>query len=305
MRNRFVSELLAHAKKDPSIILLTGDLGYSVVEEFRDTLPSQFLNMGITEQSTISFAAGLARNGFKPYVYSIANFPTFRCLEQIRNDVCFMNSNVTIVAVGAGFAYGTAGYSHHLVEDISALRVLSNLDIYSPIDPNDVAQCLKSILSSKKPSYLRIGRGGDQELEVDIRFETATKPSKEKQGSIIFTGNIGNEAVGAAGILANSGHKIETISVSHLSSIKRTKLLEVIDDKPFLLVEEHILRGGFGSLILEKLNEERTEYSCSRVGIAEIDPTISGSTEFLRTSYRLDSLSIASEMVSLINSHRE
>jgi transketolase len=293
------------AKDDPSIILMTGDLGYSVVEEFRDTLPSQFLNMGITEQSTISFAAGLAKNGFKPFVYSIGNFPTFRCLEQIRNDVCYMNSNVTIVAVGAGFAYGTAGYSHHLVEDISAMSALSNLEIYSPYDPDDVATCLQGILLSGKPSYLRIGRGGDQKIEVDIRLEGELQPSKEKTASIIFTGSIGKEAVEAARILKSSGVKVETISVSDFSKVETVRLQEVLDGKPFLILEEHVLRGGFGSLILEVLSEEPEGFSCRRLGIPEIDPNLSGSTAYLRAEYKIDANSITKAMTALLDLSHE
>jgi transketolase len=114
VRNTFVDELLRQAKTDESILLLSGDLGYGVVDKFQRELPEQFINFGVNEQSMMGAAAGLAASGYKPFVYSIGNFPTFRCLEQVRNDVAYMNLNVTIVALGAGFAYGTAGYSHHL-----------------------------------------------------------------------------------------------------------------------------------------------------------------------------------------------
>lgn len=303
MRNGFIRELLVHAKKDPSIILLTGDLGYSVIEEFRDSLPTQFLNMGITEQSTISFAAGLAKDGFKPFVYSIANFPTFRCFEQIRNDVCYMNSNVTIVAVGAGFAYGTAGYSHHLIEDISAMSALSNLEIYSPYDPEDVATCLNQILLTNSPSYLRIGRGGDQKINPDIQLEADKKPSIDKHGSILFTGSIGQEAIEASKILQTLDLKAETISVSQLSSIDGQRLRAVIDNKPFLTVEEHVLRGGFGSIIMEVTHKNSVNVSKSKLGVSRLDPEISGSTRYLRESYKVDSKSISEAFISLIENH--
>ncbi len=134
MRNSFIDVLLQKAKQDERIILLTGDLGYGVVDQFARELPRQFINFGINEQTMMSAAGGLASKGFKPFVYSIGNFPTFRCLEQIRNDVCYMNLDVTIVALGAGFAYGTAGYSHHLIEDISAISPLPHIQIFSPAD---------------------------------------------------------------------------------------------------------------------------------------------------------------------------
>lgn len=301
MRNRFVAELLIKAKSDPSIMLLTGDLGYSVVEAFQKELPKQFLNMGITEQSTMSFAAGLAKQGFRPFVYSIANFPTFRCFEQIRNDVNFMNTGVTVVAVGAGFAYGTAGYSHHLVEDLGALRTLGNLEIESPKDPNDVAVCLTRILDSKRPAYLRLGRGGDANLENHIKFEDDFISNPAKQGSFFFTGSIGEEVIKARDILSEEGIEVEVVSFSNLSRIPAEKLAKMIDSKPFITIEEHVLASGFGSLILEKACESSTTIRCSRVGIARIKAEASGDTQHLRATYGLDGSAIVSKFKELLS----
>ena len=135
MRTAFIDTLCQLAAEDERIWLLTGDLGYSVLERFATRFPERYVNVGVAEQNMVGVAAGLARCGKMPWVYSIANFPTFRCLEQIRNDVCYHNGNVKVVAVGAGFAYGPHGYTHHGLEDVAILRALPNMTVVAPADP--------------------------------------------------------------------------------------------------------------------------------------------------------------------------
>jgi transketolase len=282
VRNSFSKSLLLAAQKNAEIVLLTGDLGYSVFEEFANELPNQFFNLGITEQSSMSFAAGLAKEGLRPFYYSIANFPTFRCFEQIRNDVVHMNLPVTIVAVGAGFSYGSAGYSHHLVEDLSGLRSLSGLDIYSPHDPIDTAACLKQILSGPNPSYLRIGRGGDPNLEGHLRLEDLPHNLNESDGTIFFTGSIGVEVLKAKEDLRRKGIDINAVSISNLSRINPVTLKKVVGEKPFLTVEEHVLQGGFGSALIEVLGSFEKIPPYKRLGVSRIDGSLVGSTDFLR-----------------------
>lgn len=289
MRNSFSKSLLSAARNNPKIVLLTGDLGYSVFEEFASELPNQFLNLGITEQSSISFAAGLAKEGFHPFYYSIANFPTFRCFEQIRNDVVHMNLPVTIVAVGAGFSYGSAGYSHHLIEDISALRTLSGLKIYSPYDPVNTTECLNQILNSSNPSYLRIGRGGDPKLEGHLRLEELPDSLSDCDGTILFTGSIGVEVLKAKEQLTGIGININAVSVSNLSQIDPSALKRAVGCNPFITVEEHVLRGGFGSALIEALEccEKLPRYK--RLGISRTEGSLVGSSDFLRKVHRINS----------------
>ena len=300
MRNAFVSELLVQARKDERIILLTGDLGYSVLEEFQQALPKQFINLGINEQSSISIAAGMAKQGFKPFYYSIGNFPTFRCLEQIRNDVCFMDLGVCIVALGAGFAYGTLGYSHHLVEDLSALRSISNLRIYSPFDPNDTKEITAKICESSRPTYLRLGRGGETKLSDHFPLEKNLNLNQNYSGTIIFTGNIGAEAYEARDKLADLGIKVQIASISNLSDISRENLERILKIGPVLTLEEHVLAGGFGSLILEKANELTTNYRIDRVGIKGIISHLAGSQEFLIRNYELNADALVKKYLNII-----
>lgn len=135
MRNTFINELEKLAVVDPSIYLLTGDLGFGVLNSFSENLPKQFINVGISEQNMTAVAAGLALEGNTVYTYSIGNFPSLRCLEQIRNDICYPNANVKIISVGAGLSYGQLGMSHHATEDMAIMRALPNMRVFSPADP--------------------------------------------------------------------------------------------------------------------------------------------------------------------------
>ena len=158
MRNNFIEQLTLEASVNSKIFLIVGDLGFSVVEKFRDKFPNRFLNVGIAEQNMVGIASGLAKEGFIVYVYSIGNFPTLRCLEQIRYNVCYPKLNVRIVSVGAGFAYGALGTSHHATEDIGILRTIPNMVICSPSCPNESRILTKFSVKHKGPIYLRLER---------------------------------------------------------------------------------------------------------------------------------------------------
>src|SRR2546429_6775395 len=150
------------ASRDPRIVLLTGDLGFAVLDEFRAKYPAQFYNVGVAEQNLAGVAAGLALAGHVVFTYSIGNFPTLRCLEQVRNDICYHNADVKIVAVGGGLAYGSLGVSHFATEDLAILRALPNMTVVAPGDPVEVAQLVPQIVQREGPVYLRLGRAGER-----------------------------------------------------------------------------------------------------------------------------------------------
>ena len=156
MRNTFINYLTEAAKVNEKIVLIVGDLGYSVVEDFAKKFPKRFYNAGISEQSMTSMAAGLASDGFHVFLYSIANFPTFRCAEQLRNDVGYHNLPVTVVAVGGGLSYGNLGYSHHAIQDLGLMRLFPEFIIAAPGDPIETENCMKYLLNNPSPSYLRL-----------------------------------------------------------------------------------------------------------------------------------------------------
>lgn len=295
MRNSFINALLEEARKDAQIILIVGDLGYGVVDEFRTELPNQFMNFGINEQSMMSAAAGLASEGFRPFVYSIGNFPTLRCLEQIRNDVCFMNLPVTFVAVGAGFAYGTSGYSHHLIEDISILRGLPNLRLFAPVDQIDSRASVLAVLKDESPAYVRIGKGGEPFLphtREDLRTgyrEYLDGPD----GIILFTSTIGDEVISASKILKERDLNPTIASFSQLNSKQMSHLKTISQGKFVMTVEEHTVAGGFGSIVRELL---QAEFSNSRIiscGVEQLLEREVGSQRYLRGIYGLDAMSLS------------
>jgi transketolase len=164
MRTALLEEINTLAETNQDLMLVVGDLGFGVVEGFANKYPERFLNAGVAEQNMASVAAGLAHSGMRPIIYSIANFPTLRCLEQIRNDIVYHSLPVIIVSVGAGLSYGSLGYSHFAIEDMAIMGSLPNLSVFSPADPAECRASLRTAFASMAPSYIRIGRTGEPSL---------------------------------------------------------------------------------------------------------------------------------------------
>ena len=262
MRDTFVKTLLAEAKVDPNVVLITGDLGFGVLEEFEKELPSQFINSGVAEQSMIGLASGIASTGKRVFVYSIGNFPTIRALEQIRNDVCYMNNPVVIVAVGSGYSYGSQGYTHHALEDIAAMRALPNMNVVSPADPVETEVLTRFLVKDRSPSYLRLGRSGEKVLTrniPDIVEGRFNRIFSGEDGVILFTGSIGGNVIAAREALMSRGIEISIYSVPFISKISAIDLQALDNTKPIVVVEEHTIRGGLTSAVLEEIALSRLE----------------------------------------------
>jgi len=289
MRNRFAEKLSSRALLDDKILLLTGDLGYGVLDDFASNHPSQYLNVGVTEQSMMSMAAGLASNGFRPFVYSIANFPTLRCLEQIRNDVSYMNNPVTIVAVGAGLSYGNLGYTHHAIEDISIVRTFPNITIYSPASPFEVEACVDDILNNNSPAYLRLGKGGEKEIHktknLDISKPILLNPGND--GFIVSTGAIASMVLQTLQRLQEIGINPTIYSIPKITSQSLKLLLEIVGDSYLLTIEEHILAGGLGSWILEEANAGNFLAKISPIGIKEAATSNFGDQNYMLEQFKI------------------
>ena len=285
MRNAFIESLFQEAKKDSSIVLITGDLGYGVIDKFAQELPNQFINTGITEQSMMGIAAGMASTGKRVFVYSIGNFPTMRCLEQIRNDVCFMNNPVVVVAVGAGFSYGSQGYTHHALEDIAVMRALPNMEVVSPADEFETKTLTKMLVKSRSPSYLRLGKDyideyekGDQSIERGKVRELAFG----KDGTILFTGGVRGLAFNARNLLISRGIEVSVCSVPFISDLDMEYLKLAARKGPIVTVEEHSVRGGFGSAILEALTQLNEFPRIKVIGVDQNDLSLIGDQSYLR-----------------------
>ena len=256
MRNAFIDELVTAAEKNEHIALVIGDLGYGVVEPFAKRFPKRFFNAGVAEQNMMGLAAGLASEGFHVFVYSIANFPTFRCAEQIRNDVDYHNLSVTVVAVGGGLAYGNLGYSHHAVQDFALMRVMPNMLIAAPGDPMEVRACMRYIINNPQPSYLRLGKAGEACIHAEVPdvFPGRWLDIREGEryyGTYLTTGAT-LEFVNQM-LVKNPDLKHWSLKSMPLWSmkVKETQAQQVEEFDTVLTVEDHLMDGGFGSWLLE------------------------------------------------------
>ena len=164
MKNIFIEELLLATRKNKNICLIVNDLGFGMIEPYAKEFPNNIFNAGVSEQSMMGYAAGLASSGKHVFVYSIANFNTFRCAEQIRNDIDYHNLPVTIVSVGAGVGYGNLGYSHHAIQDYALIRSFPNMLIASPGDIMELRSCMDYLLKKPQPSYLRLEKSSNYQI---------------------------------------------------------------------------------------------------------------------------------------------
>jgi transketolase len=292
MRTAFINELILQARENPNIFLVVGDLGFSVVEPFAEEFPDRYLNAGVAEQNMTAVAAGLASEGYHVFTYSIANFPTLRCFEQIRNDICYHNLPVTVVAVGGGVAYGNLGYSHHAVQDIAVLRTLPNMAVFSPADPDEAAGCLRLALQRAKPSYLRLGKAGETKLHAPGDLSQGPLLVRPGSSSVAFaaTGSVLKPALAAAEILSGRGLETAVYSCPVLSVEAREQFKRLWRHQKIISVEEHGFAGGFGSFLREICPAGVEIQICA---IPETNASLVGSQEFLRKQAGLDALSLA------------
>jgi transketolase len=257
MRTNFIEELTVLARTNPNIFLIVGDLGFSVVEKFADEFSDRFINAGIAEQNMTGMAAGLASEGYHVFTYSIANFPTFRCAEQIRNDVVYHNLPVTVVAVGSGMSYGSLGYSHHAVQDYALMRSFPGLLIASPCDPIETRACLNYLSKNPQPSYLRLGKNGEKNQHVG-QISEIIEPGKTLH---IRGDHHATKLILVTGTAMEIANDPEAISMPGDWCIKSLPLWssqyadvivkEIMNYQRIVIVEEHLTSGGFGSFIRE------------------------------------------------------
>ena len=253
MRNAFIEALCELAARDERIWLLTGDLGFSVLECFAERFPSRFLNAGVAEQAMTGIATGLAMSGKIVFTYSIANFPTLRCLEQIRNDVCYHNANVKVVAVGGGLAYGAQGYTHHGVEDLAIMGALPNMTVIAPGDPVETRLATEAIAAHVGPCYLRLGRGGERAVHTEVpAFKVGCAIVLRDGGdlTIISTGGMLGVAVEAGDHLAAEGISAAVVSCHTIKPIDHDAILRMAGStRHVITIEEHSATGGLGSAV--------------------------------------------------------
>jgi len=307
MRTAFVKELFELARQNERIVLIVGDLGFGVVTPFMEQLPRQFINAGVAEQNMTGMAAGLALSGKIALTYSIANFPTLRCLEQIRNDVCYHNANVKVVSVGGGFTYGAMGATHHAIEDLAVMRALPGLVVVAPGDPVEARAATRAIVAHSGPCYLRLGKAGEPVVHsssIDFELGKAICMREGSDATLISIGGILQNTVRAAERLAAQGIKTRLLSMHTLKPLDVEAVRAAArETEAIFTVEEHSILGGLGTAVAEVLAEtEGIKAPLKRIGVpAAFSPHI-GSQEYMQQCHGLTDEAIAKTVADTLRS---
>jgi transketolase len=302
MRRKFIETLVKIAEKDERVYLLTADMGFGLVEPFSTKFPQRFINVGVAEQNMIGIATGLSMTGKIVFVYSITNFPTLRCVEQIRNCVCYHNAKVHIVAGGTGFSYGAIGMSHHSTEDIAIMRALPNLTVVSPSLP-EVELATKEIYNSKSPCYLRLGWVNADDTQAEIKKFVIGKAETLITGDdvcLVSAGSMLPNTVKAAKELLKLGIKSSVISMHTIKPID-VKALVSSNANLIFTIEEHSIIGGLGSAVGEVIIKENLPIELKCLGVPDEYCTKIGNRNELLRYYKLDVENIVKEVKDAIN----
>ena len=309
MRTAFINTLTQAAEKDPRVILLVGDLGFGVVTEFAKRFPEQFVNVGVAEQNMVGVATGLALSGKIVFTYSIANFPILRCLEQLRNDVCYHKANVISVSVGGGFSYGALGMTHHGTEDIAIMRSLPYMTTIAPGDPIETQAATAAVAKGIGPVFLRLGRAGEPVVHNhQVRWELG-KAITVNEGSditLISTGAMLKTTVDAAAELSEKGVNARVLSMHTLKPIDKKAILDAAHETGGILtIEEHSCIGGLGGAVAEIIAEEAEKKVCfKRVALPSEFTKHVGDQDYLRGIYGLTIDGIVENSIALLKNGR-
>lgn len=306
MRDTFVRTLVELAKENKNIELITGDLGFGVLKPYYETVPDQFTNAGIAEQNMTTVAAGMALEGKIVFTYSIGNFPTLRCLEQIRNDCAYHNADVKIVCVGGGFVYGSLGMSHQATEDLACLRALPDVVVMAPADAMEAEECTKALVEYKGTAYLRLGRGGEKKVHDKIEGFQIGKAIKVRDGekvAIFSTGAIFEEVENAKKILSEKGINPAIYTFPTVKPIDKDTIEACAKEYDLIVTcEEHNIVGGFGSAVAEVMAEMREKQAyLVRIGLNDEYSIKVGNQKYLREQYGMTGKHIARKIEDAVN----
>ncbi|OLB93115.1 MAG: transketolase [Chloroflexi bacterium] len=305
MRTAFIQTLNELADRDPRVCLVVGDLGFSVIEEFAQKHPDQFVNAGVSEQNMIGLAAGMALTGKIVFTYSIGNFATLRCLEQIRNDVCYHRANVKVVAVGGGLAYGNLGVTHHASEDVAIMRALPNMVVVAPGDPVEARLATRAVVALDGPAYLRLGKAGEplvHENEPPFELGRAITLRDGTDLTLIASGGMLATADKVARTLAAQNLGVRLVSMHTVKPIDREVVARAaVETAHVFTLEEHSIEGGLGGAVAEVMAELDPGHApLKRIGLRpEFNKTV-GDQNYLKSLHGLDEESVLKTIQQII-----
>lgn len=285
MRNLLIDRLCEEAKANEDIVVVVGDLGFGCFEKFSNQFPNRFFNAGIAEQSMMGIAAGLAKEGKKVFVYSIGNFASLRCIEQIRNDVCYPKLDVNIISIGSGLEYGSLGASHHATEDYSIVSALPNLNVYIPANRKQLSLCLDEIFNNSYPSYIKLNKSGVDTLYSDCLDLEIDAIQNGKDIAIFATGTILEEAIKYGEKDADAA----IYSLCKVSPLNEEKIARIISSyKKIITIEEHNKKGGFGETIATIIATHNLKTQIEIIAIDNEYVSVAGNRQYLKQRYGID-----------------
>ncbi len=289
MRKTFINTLIELARKDKDLVLITPDMGFSVLEPFFEEFPERSINCGIAEQNAVSLACGLALMGKKPYVYTIIPFLVGRAYEQVRLEVAYANTNVKLIGIGAGFTYGAAGATHHAIEDIGLMRGLPNMTVCCPGDNNEAEQIIRASVENNKPMYIRIGRHNRGLFNNDkVEIGKSTIIEKGEDIAVISTSNMLPDAAYYCKQLKEQGRKPYLISMHTIKPLDKNTILELVNNNVEIhTMEEHSVINGLGSAVAEVIAESGKGVKFKRNGIPDEFSHYIGSQKYIKKQFGL------------------
>lgn len=292
MRDQFIATLTEMAAQDPRIMLITGDLGFGVLNDFSKRFPKQFINAGVAEQNMTGLATGLALDGYIVYTYSIANFVFMRCLEQIRNDAAYHHANVNVVCIGGGFSYGALGISHHATEDIAMMRSLPGCTVFCPSDAWEAEEVTRASANLPGVCYLRLDKSLAAPSTHPDHFSVGNARTIRQGDDFTFVtaGGILEEVLQACDRLADLGIRARVLSLPTIKPLDKRALEKAARETGGIItVEEHTLIGGIGSAVAEALLESPFRPAAfARIGLNDQFSSVVGSQSYLRNHYGMD-----------------
>jgi transketolase len=302
MRDAFIRALTELAAEDPRVVLVNGDLGFKVLDDFIARYPDNYINAGIAEQNMTAVACGMALTGARAFTYSIGNFPTLRCLEQLRNDVCYHRADVTVVAIGGGLSYGQLGMSHFATEDLAILRALPEMTVIAPSDPWQAYALTRQLHARGGPAYLRLDKGCAGLSPGPVAIGKARQVRDGGDAVIFATGGILAEAIIAADLLAEEGVAIRVIDVHTIKPFDAEAVASAARACEYVLtLEEHTIVGGLGSAVAEACLDAAVPLRAfRRIGLRDCYPTVVGDQAWLRRHHGMDAAAVAAALRTML-----
>lgn len=301
MRKTFVDTLTELSRKDDKVMCVIGDTGFSVFEEYEREFKNRFVNVGIAEQNFVSFGAGLAAMGMKPFIYNVASFMCYRAFEQIELDVCYQENPVVLVGVGGGHAYGVAGPTHHAYWDVAMMAQLPNMTVLCPADPVEMQACVEAAYELQKPVYIRIGRSVDPVIHmepIDFHIGKGIRMTDGEDAVLLATGTVVRDALKAADLLLEKGIRAAVYSMPTIKPFDGELIGKLAERYGVIFtMEEHRVRGGLADAVRISLAVAGKE--CVRIkafGFPDTFAPVTGSREYLNERYGLDAQAVCDEI---------